>query len=122
MNINPSILSELATSFTKEEIENQNRILGATSDNNQEIIEEEKKEKIMEKYNSEFKERLLMEYNDIINKIDRLSFYLNEVKELSNDDNMRSYIEICQRQTEFMMQYKGCLETRILMIMDGVVK
>ena len=76
----------------------------------------------MEKYNSEFKERLLMEYNDIINKIDRLSFYLNEVKELSNDDNMRSYIEICQRQTEFMMQYKGCLETRILMIMDGVVK
>lgn len=58
----------------------------------------------------DFKERLLSELTTLVIKIDRLANYLE--KQNANDD-----FKLEEKQLRLMMEYRDCLEQRILKLM-----
>lgn len=67
----------------------------------------------------EFKERLLMEYTMLVEKMKDLQIYLdkyNNGNDMTQDQN--SYLQLMGKQMEAMTQYRICLYNRIMMIMD----
>lgn len=59
----------------------------------------------------DFKERLIIELEELTIKIDRLGRYLE--KQNVNDD-----FKLEEKQLEAMARYKDCLEQRILKLMN----
>ena len=73
--------------------------------------------------NAGFKERLLMEYTQIVEKSEDLRLYLNSYNTGSDmTEEMNAYLQLMGKQMEAMIQYRQCLYERIMMIMDGVIK
>ena len=77
----------------------------------------------MKSNNSEFKERLLMEYTMLVEKMNDLKHYLDTYNDTSKEmtEEQNTYLQLMGKQMEAMMQYRSSLYERIMMIMDSKI-
>jgi hypothetical protein len=73
---------------------------------------------------TDFKERLLMEYTTLVEKMEDLRIFLDEYNDTSKEmtEEQNAYLQLMGKQMEGMIQYRSALYERIMMIMDGVIK
>jgi hypothetical protein len=72
---------------------------------------------------TDFKERLLMEYTTLVEKMEHLRIFLDEYNDTSKEmtEEQNAYLQLMGKQMEGMIQYRSALYERIMMTMDGKI-
>lgn len=95
-----------------------NKMAVEPKENIYDYYEEENK---MKEDKNMFKERLLMEYTNLVEEMVKLQNYINQFNSGDSEitQNQNTYLQLMGKQLEGMMQYRQSLYQRIMMFMTG---
>lgn len=107
--------------FSPEEQDAEAEVIDKMAVEPKENIYDYYEEDKMKEDKNMFKERLLMEYTNLVEETVKLQNYVNQFNSGDSEitQNQNTYLQLMGKQLEAMIQYRQSLYQRIMMFMTG---